>query len=104
MNLYTITTNMPGYLSESDAESFEASPETAIAALIDEAEFQLDSDSEYIDEAFYSDQALVESFRNYEGRADLLAQLERNGEASIYLESYANGFGGFVRLALAEEA
>lgn len=98
MHAWIITTHMPGYLPNGDsAEPFDATLDDAIAALVDEAEYQLDEwDDE--DEVLASDYALVQSYRGMEGRGDLRFTLERTGEASIYLESYANWFGGIVTL------
>jgi hypothetical protein len=100
--LYTIATNMPGYLSESDAEPFDASPDEAIEALLDEAEVQLgDPDDEADpmgDELYNGDTAVIELSRGSEGRGDLLFNLETFKVASIWLDSYANGFGAWVVL------
>lgn len=99
---WTITTHMPGYLPENIDEPFEATDEEALDALLDEADFQLDGIGDYDDadenEAWTSDVALFESYRRGEGRADLLAMLRDERSLSLRMESYANGFGGYVTL------
>lgn len=101
--MWTVSTNMPGYLPETDAEPFEADAEEAIEALLDEAERQLDDECcEGGDDCVTcSDRAFIESLRSAEGRADLRAALAERGDAAIWLESYANSFGGYVVLATA---
>ena len=98
LHTWTITTHMPGYLPEGDGvEPFDATADDAITALLDEAEFQV-GEIDYEDEIVTSDLALIDSYRVGDGRGDLLFLLDRDGEVSIRLESYANGFGGYVSL------
>lgn len=105
MTQYILTTEMSGgFMPEGDSvEAFEATPTDAVDALLDEAD-QAVGDCECGDPdcTTFSDLALIESLRGAEGRGDLLANLNRYGMVAIGIESYANDFGGLVRLTAME--
>jgi hypothetical protein len=97
---FIITTEMAGgYLPDGDTppEPFDATIDDAIGALLDEAEFQLGDDWDE-DAIEASDLAFIQSLRGHEGHGDLLATFIQNRTVGVGIESYANGFGGTVRL------
>jgi hypothetical protein len=101
---WNLMTSMPGCLPEGDAVQpyINATPDEALDALLDEAAFQCEHDmtDECLDGECLScsDEALIAQYRRGEGRADALFLLGRDHGFSIWLESYANGFGATVEL------
>ena len=94
---------LPGYLPDNPPGIVTGTARDAVAALIDETDFQCEHDECPRDDddtaecAPCSDVAFAES-----ARADMVASLERSGRVAFSIESYANGFGGIVEVERAE--
>lgn len=99
---YIVSSALAGLYLPNECEPFEATLDEAISAFLDEADFQIGDEADEDDHDVAMDRAFVESLRGHEGRGDIAHNLNTYGQASIMLESPANGFGWTVTLAKAE--